>query len=238
VAKWSPEECTKKCAGGEQKLTRGVLTHPNKGAKCLPLAAMRSCNNHPCPVNCKLSTWSGWSKCSADCGGGVQQRLREVKQAMKYGGNPCGETSESKACNGQACEADCDLSPWTKWSACSKDCDGGTKKRQKFIKKKPLGDGELVGSLWKLPLIHCKVLFHAGGLGDELRQHEIVSFRACERAQSWMACRFRQVLCDPAPFPCPFQFRQGFLFCFSPFMGFPLPSFLLWNRSELEVKSN
>merc|ERR1719377_58170 len=30
VAKWSPEECTKKCAGGEQKLTRSVLTHPNK----------------------------------------------------------------------------------------------------------------------------------------------------------------------------------------------------------------
>jgi len=142
VAKWSPEECTKKCAGGEQKLTRSVLTHPNGGTKCLPLGAMRSCNNHPCPVNCKLSTWSGWSKCSADCGGGVQQRLREVKQAMKYGGAPCGETSETKACNAQACEADCDLSPWTKWSACSKDCDGGTKKRQKFVKKVPLGDGK------------------------------------------------------------------------------------------------
>jgi len=55
VAKWSPEECTKKCAGGEQKLTRSVLTHPNKGTKCLPLAAIRSCNNSPCPVDCKLS---------------------------------------------------------------------------------------------------------------------------------------------------------------------------------------
>jgi len=142
VAKWSPEECTKKCAGGEQKLTRSVMTHPNGGTKCLPLAAMRSCNNHPCPVNCRLSTWSGWSKCSADCGGGVQQRLREVKQAMRYGGAPCGETSESKACNAQACEADCDLSSWTKWSTCSKDCDGGTKKRQKFVKKVPLGDGK------------------------------------------------------------------------------------------------
>merc|ERR1719506_1996072 len=142
VSKWSPEECTKKCAGGEQKLTRSVMTHPNGGTKCLPLGAMRSCNNLPCPVDCKLSAWSGWSKCSADCGGGVQQRLREVKQAMKYGGYPCGETSESVACNAQACELDCDLSPWTKWSACSKDCDGGTKKRQKFVKKQPLGDGK------------------------------------------------------------------------------------------------
>merc|ERR1719321_930645 len=129
VAKWEPEECTKKCAGGVQKLTRNVLNHPNGGAKCLPLAAMRSCNQGPCPVDCKLSSWSGWSKCSAECGGGVTQRLREAKRAMKYGGEPCGKTSQTKACNAQACEKDCELSPWTKWSACSQDCDGGTKKR-------------------------------------------------------------------------------------------------------------
>merc|ERR1719149_404150 len=142
VAKWDPEECTKKCKSGEQKLTRAVLTHPNGGTKCLPLAAMRSCNNQPCPVDCKLATWSGWSKCSAECGGGVTQRLREVKMAMKYGGHPCGETSETTACNNQACEADCDLSSWTKWSGCSKDCDGGTKKRQKFVRQQPKGAGE------------------------------------------------------------------------------------------------
>jgi hypothetical protein len=159
VAKWSPEECTKKCAGGEQKLTRSVMTHPNGGAKCLPLAAMRSCNDQPCPVDCKLSTWSGWSKCSADCGGGVSQRLREVKRAMKYGGAPCGETSEAKSCNAQACEKDCDLSPWTKWSTCSKDCDGGTKKRQKFIKAEAEGAGKCADewSLKRLQYAKCNM---------------------------------------------------------------------------------
>merc|ERR1740130_1831161 len=142
VAKWDAEECTKKCASGEQKLTRNVLTHPNGGTKCLPLAAMRSCNNDPCPVDCKLSVWSGWSKCSAECGGGVSQRLREVKKAMRYGGKPCSATSQTKACNAQACEKDCELSVWTKWSVCSKDCDGGTKKRQKFVKQAPEGAGK------------------------------------------------------------------------------------------------
>merc|ERR1719213_685490 len=142
VSKGDPEECTKKCAGGEQKLTRNVLTHPNGGTKCLPLAAMRSCNNQPCPVDCKLSTWSGWSKCSAQCGGGVSQRLREVKRAMKYGGKPCGGTSQTRSCNNQACEKDCDLSPWTKWTSCSKDCDGGTQKRMKFVAHEPEGEGE------------------------------------------------------------------------------------------------
>merc|ERR1719265_1854691 len=142
VSKWDPEECTKKCGKGEQKLTRSVLTHPNGGAKCLPLAAQRTCNHVPCPKDCKLSVWSGWSKCSAKCGGGVQQRLREVKHAMAYGGKPCGPTSETKACNGQACEKDCDLSQWTKWSRCSKDCDGGTAKRQKFVASEPKGAGK------------------------------------------------------------------------------------------------
>jgi len=116
VSKWDPEECTKKCSKGQQKLTRSVLTHPNGGAKCLPLAAERSCNTQPCPVNCRLSTWSGWSKCSAECGGGVQQRLREVKQAMKYNGKPCGSTSETVSCEAESCEADCVLGSWTKWS--------------------------------------------------------------------------------------------------------------------------
>jgi len=61
---------------------------------------------------------------------------------MKYGGVPCDKTSEAKACNAQACEKDCTLSEWTMWSTCSKDCDGGTAKREKFIKEEPLGDGQ------------------------------------------------------------------------------------------------
>merc|ERR1719148_58754 len=155
VSKWDPEECTKKCAGGEQKLTRSVLTHPNGGTKCLPLGAMRSCNNHPCPVDGKLATWSGWSKCSAECGGGVSQRLREVKRAMKYGGKPCGSTSEAKSCNAQACEKNCELSGWTKWGACSKDCDGGTQKRQKFVKKVAEGAGKCPGD-WSIERLQYK----------------------------------------------------------------------------------
>merc|ERR1719311_1931744 len=169
VSKWDPEECTKKCFQkgkdyGEQKITRQVLTHPDGGAKCLPLAAMRKCNLQPCPVDCKVATWSGWSKCSAECGGGVQQRVREVERAMKYGGKPCGSTSQSKACNVKACEKDCELTEWTKWSWCSKDCDGGTRKRQKFVKHAPEGAGKCA-SRWspdrlqykKCNMKRCKV---------------------------------------------------------------------------------
>jgi len=146
VAKWSPEACTKKCAGGEQKLTRNVLAHPaplkEPGCKCLPLSAKRRCNLHPCPINCKLQTWSGWNKCSAKCGGGLQQRVRDVKTPAQYGGKPCSATSEAKQCNVAACEKDCVLRKWTKWTKCSKDCDGGSKKRERMIKEPVQGSGK------------------------------------------------------------------------------------------------
>merc|ERR1719446_430689 len=113
VSKWDPEECTKTCQ--------------QKGRPYGEQKLSRNVLTHP----------NG----GAECGGGVQQRVRKVKTPMKYGGKPCGSTSESIACNGQSCEKDCELSEWTKWSWCSKDCDGGTRKRQKFIKTPAEGAG-------------------------------------------------------------------------------------------------
>merc|ERR1719453_1795377 len=145
VTKWSPEACTAKCAGGTQKLTRSVLTHPGGedgvGAKCLPLSAEKRCNLSPCPVDCHLESWSGWSKCSSKCGGGLATRVRDVKVPMQYEGKPCGETSEAKQCNVAACEKNCVLMEWTRWTKCSKDCDGGSRKRQRMILEPAEGAG-------------------------------------------------------------------------------------------------
>jgi len=125
----------------------------------LPLSAKKNCNLSPCPINCKLATWSGWSKCSAKCGGGVSTRVRDVKIPMRYDGKPCGDTTQTKVCAVQACEADCELRRWTKWTSCSKDCDGGTKKRERGIKKPALGDGKCAGQ-WsedRLQYMPCNV---------------------------------------------------------------------------------
>jgi len=142
LSDWTPGECSVDCAGGTMMMTRAIDTQPQGGAKCLPLSQMRRCNEQPCPVDCRLNTWGGWSSCSAECGGGVEERMRTVERLMKHHGAPCGETSESQACNVQACEADCDLGEWTKWSKCSKDCDGGSRKRMKHIKTAATGQGE------------------------------------------------------------------------------------------------
>jgi len=164
VSKWEPDECSAQCGGGEQKLNRNVLTQPLGGAVCVPLSAIKKCNMQPCPIDCKLSGWRDWSKCSAECGGGVQQRLREVTQSMKFGGKPCDATSETRACNNQACEKDCVLGGWTEWSICSKDCDGGTQKRQKFVKTPAVGAGKCDGRWSKARLEYKECNKHRCGL--------------------------------------------------------------------------
>jgi hypothetical protein len=111
----------------------------------LPLSAKKGCNHGPCPVDCKLHQWGGWSKCSSKCGGGLSNRVRDVERAMKYGGKPCSETTEAKQCNVAACSKNCVMHPWTKWTACSKDCDGGSSKRQRFVKEPSEGAGTCAG---------------------------------------------------------------------------------------------
>jgi len=175
VGKWVPEACTQKCSRdgrpGEQKITRSVLTHPGPvkepGSKCLPLKAERKCGRSPCPIDCRLDMWSGWGKCGSKCGGGTQSRVRDVIAAMKYGGMACGATSETKQCNVQACEKDCVLHEWTKWTSCSKHCDGGTRKRVRTISEPAEGSGKCAGQWdpsrlqYKVCNVHrCKVADH------------------------------------------------------------------------------
>jgi hypothetical protein len=74
---------------------------------------------------------------------------------MRYGGKPCGGTSQTRSCNNQACEKDCELTSWTKWSGCSKDCDGGTQKRQRYVKKVAEGAGKCPGA-WSLKRLEYK----------------------------------------------------------------------------------
>jgi hypothetical protein len=74
---------------------------------------------------------------------------------MKYGGKQCGETSQSRSCNPAACEKDCDLSGWSDWTYCSKDCNGGTQKRTKYVKEEPEGAGKCADE-WSVKRLEYK----------------------------------------------------------------------------------
>lgn len=122
--------------------TRTIITPPTKGSACPPLAARESCNMQPCPVNCMMSDWEEWGKCSADCGGGIRERSRAIEIEPEHGGEPCDVDHISQSCNTFSCDSDCTLSQWSAWTGCSKACGGGFQQRTKKVLLPKRGEGQ------------------------------------------------------------------------------------------------
>ncbi|XP_063257059.1 thrombospondin type-1 domain-containing protein 7B [Prinia subflava] len=57
----------------------------------------------PCPRDCVVSQFSGWSPCGAGCARTLQHRTRAVIAPPLYGGAPCPNLTESRACGAPAC---------------------------------------------------------------------------------------------------------------------------------------
>jgi len=141
VSDWLPEECTKTCGGGTMKLTRTIVTAPVGGAACPVVEEVKSCNLDKCPIDCKLSEWSGWSGCTAQCGGGLMERSRDAIVEPEHGGEPCEEMKQARSCNIQSCDKDCELLDWSEWTPCSKACNAGVSTRVRTIDTPLRGDG-------------------------------------------------------------------------------------------------
>jgi len=62
-------------------------------------------NARPPPVNCKVSGWGRWGRCSKVCGGGLQKQKRHVQVGAKNGGKRCPALKRQRRCNTQACSA-------------------------------------------------------------------------------------------------------------------------------------
>lgn len=145
--KWSQWEdwtvCTKECGGGSTERNRAVLVPPGEeGAKCAAndMQEAKSCNTqdcHPC-INGTWKAWSSWSKCSAKCNSGLQERKREVLTEANYCGTAAvGTEAEFKVCDsGVLCtpKVDCAFSVWGPWSKCSKTCFGVTERARRIVK--------------------------------------------------------------------------------------------------------
>jgi len=135
VSEWEEGECSVECGGGERDLTRTIVVQPTGGAVCPPLLEKEACHGHPCPIDCVMGDWSGWSACSKDCGGGVMQRSRIPVTEEEHGGRACGEAVDAVQCNVDACDKPCVLGDWNDWSTCTKACDWGYKLRFRGVEE-------------------------------------------------------------------------------------------------------
>merc|ERR1719198_1860887 len=150
VDNWVPQKCTVECddscpdipdatevytCGGWQHINRKVVVQPPDecGLRCPALGRTKKCNQKKCPVDCEMSEWSGWSKCTADCEGGVRSRTRSLMIKPKNGGIACNTAEETEACNTMSCDRDCTLADWTDWTPCSVACGGGMQDANKHV---------------------------------------------------------------------------------------------------------
>ena len=86
-----------------------------------------------CPLNslCHWSQWAEWSSCSKSCESyGVRHRSRRVAYQPDHISSCPGRDYEVESCGtDQCCPVDCEWAQWNEWSACSRDCHGGRRRR-------------------------------------------------------------------------------------------------------------
>ena len=93
-------------------------------------------------ADCQVDSWQAFSSCSADCGTGLQSRVRQVELQTQFGGGRCPKLYDSRECNTQQCAfQDCELSSWSGFSPCTRSCGGGEQVRSRHILQQPGGGG-------------------------------------------------------------------------------------------------
>jgi len=99
-------DCSLSCGVGMKQRSRDkVHSQEHKGDECPgEHVETAQCNTNPCPIDCEVQNWVGWSPCNKDCGGGETGRYRAMLVPDQHGGAPCPHLTEHKSCNEAPCE--------------------------------------------------------------------------------------------------------------------------------------
>lgn len=109
-----------------------------------------SCNLTYCTFIPSWNSWSSWTPCSATCGLGRQDRLRNCSSSS-YNNNAkmcTGARVESRSCYLMDCVTPQGWSSWSNWTSCSRTCGYGIQVRSRFCRgnKECRGEGLMVRS--------------------------------------------------------------------------------------------
>ncbi len=156
VSDWSDwSYCDVDCGGGIQERTRSIITQPKGNGKVCPeLRETKACNTEPCGVDCQVGNWSNWSDCTASCGGGIQSRTRSIITQPKGTGKACPTIRETKECNTEQCNVDCQVGEWSNWAACSSNCGSASQERTRIILTQPIGKGKACPELRETRMVN------------------------------------------------------------------------------------
>jgi uncharacterized protein YegL len=102
-------------------------------------------------VDCDMGDWLP-GECSMACDdncpqsdpyacGGWQSLKREANIAPNQYGIQCPPLTNKKKCNQLKCPVNCEMSRWSGFSGCTKDCEGGVQARTRSIITKPKNGG-------------------------------------------------------------------------------------------------
>ena len=123
VTSWSYwSSCNASTCGrrGSQTRSRSITTHPLSGGNTCPsnLRESRLCYGSR-RENCKLSSWSQWSTCSAiRCGSSAMQTSIRHKITTEKCGGWCTSTfRKTRMCFSRP--VNCKLSSWSEWNTCN-----------------------------------------------------------------------------------------------------------------------
>ncbi|CDW52715.1 angiogenesis inhibito [Trichuris trichiura] len=120
--------CSATCGEGIKSRRKQCGSQSN----CVAYVEKAPCNLGECKLlqSSFLSDWQSWSDCSASCGIGHRQRIRDCLSNDKAYCPP-EELVEVQSCHVTPCLSESVWSEWSQWTTCSADCGGGRQSRRR-----------------------------------------------------------------------------------------------------------
>ncbi|XP_078490117.1 uncharacterized protein LOC100185217 isoform X1 [Ciona intestinalis] len=139
--------CSLTCGGGNQQQTRACNGGTAGTGGCLGSSTQTiACNQQACTPQ---GSWSGWSNsggCTLTCGGGTQQQIRTCNGGTAGTGGCLGSSTQTIACNQQACTPQGSWSGWSNSGDCTLTCGGGIQQQTRACNGGTAGTGGCPGS--------------------------------------------------------------------------------------------